>query len=85
MFCCRLPSFNELEQHRNKSSWTRWLGNHRLPSADELAYVSERIEPDSVRGCLGHIYFCLKRNKILAPQRGWMLATVDGHETHCTP
>ncbi len=74
MFCCRLPSFNELEQHRNKSSWTRWLGNHRLPSADELAYVSERIEPDSVRGCLGHIYFCLKRNKILAPQRGWMLA-----------
>ncbi len=53
MFCCRLPSFNELEQHRNKSSWTRWPGNHRLPSADELAYVSERIEPDSVRGCLG--------------------------------
>ncbi len=84
MFCCRLPSFNELEQHRNKSSWTRWLGNHRLPSADELAYVSERIEPDSVRGCLGHIYFCLKRNKILAPQRGWMLAAVDGHETHCS-
>ncbi len=76
MFCCRLPSFNELEQHRNKSSWTRWLGNHRLPSADELAYVSERS--------LGHIYFCLKRNKILASQRGWMLAAVDGHETHCS-
>ncbi len=36
MFCCRLPSFNELEQHRNKSSWTRWLGNHRLPSAEQL-------------------------------------------------
>ncbi len=59
MFCCRLPSFNELD-------------------------VSERIKPDSVRGCLGHIYFCLKRNKILAPQRGWMLAAVDGHETHCS-
>jgi len=80
MFCCRLPSFNELEQHRHKSSWTRWLGGHCLPSADELAYVSERLEPEGLRQCLGHIYSKLKRNKVLMPQRGWMLAAVDGHE-----
>ena len=81
MFCCRLPSFNELEQHRTKSSWTRWLGDHPLPSADELAYVSERIDPEGLRDCLGHIHARLKRNKVLRAQNGWMLAAVDGHET----
>ena len=80
MFVCRIRSFNELEQHRDKPSWRRWLGKHGLPSADDLAYVSERIELDDLRSCLGHIYSRLKRNKVLEPRRGWMLAAVDGHE-----
>jgi len=80
MFCSRLPSFNELEQHRGQSSWRRWLGA-RLPCADELSYVSERIEPDGLRGCLGHIHSRLKRNKVLSTRHGWMLAAIDGHET----
>lgn len=53
MFSCRLPSFNELEQHRHKSSWHHWLGGPSLPSADELAYASERIDPQGLRECLG--------------------------------
>jgi hypothetical protein len=80
MFACRIGSFNELEQHRGMPSWRRWLGKHDLPSADELAYVSERIELDDLRACLGHIYSRLKRNKVLEPRHGWMLAAVDGHE-----
>lgn len=80
MFACRIGSFNELEQHRGKPGWRRWLGKHDLPSADGLAYVSERIEPDDLRSCLGHVYSRLKRNKVLGPRRGWMLAAVDGHE-----
>jgi hypothetical protein len=80
MFSCRIGSFNELEQHRGKPSWRRWLGKHDIPSSDELAYVSERIDPDDLRTCLGHVYSRLKRNKILEPRHGWMLAAVDGHE-----
>jgi len=81
MFCCRLPSFNELEQHRGKSSWKRWLSGQKLPSADEMAYVTERLEPEGLRQCLRHIHSKLKRNKVLTPRCGWMLAAVDGHET----
>jgi hypothetical protein len=80
MFACRIGSFNELEQHRGIRCWRRWLGGHALPSADELAYVSERIEVDDLRACLGHIYARLKRNKVLGPRHGWMLAAIDGHE-----
>lgn len=80
MFVCRVRSFNELEQHRSHLSWRRWLGGFALPSADELAYVSERIEADDLRACLGHIYSKLKRNKVLDPRNGWMLGAVDGHE-----
>ncbi len=80
MFLCRLPSFNELEQHRGKRGWRRWLGGNELPSADALAYVAERIDPDDLRQCHGQIYAQLKRNKVLEPRRGWMLAAIDGHE-----
>ncbi len=80
MFICRIGSFNELEQLRGRSVWRRWLGKFDLPSADELAYVSERIEVDDLRACLGHIYSRLKRNKVLTPRRGQLLAAIDGHE-----
>jgi len=82
MFSSRLPSFNELEQHRAKSSWKRWLGGSELPSADELAYVSERIDPGGLRKCLGHVHSRLMRNKVLKARHGLMLAAIDGHETH---
>jgi hypothetical protein len=81
MFSCRIGSYNELEQHRGKSGWRRWLGGgHDLPSADELGYVSERIDVEDLRRCLGHVYSCLKRNKVLEPRYGLMLGAIDGHE-----
>lgn len=80
MFACRLPSFNELEQQRRATSWKRWLGGHPLPCADELAYVSERLDLDALRDCQGRIHSCLKRNKIIRARHGWILAAVDGHE-----
>ena len=83
MFVCRLGSFNALEQLRAKSCWQRWLGS-RLPCADELAYVSERINTTDLRACQGHVYARLKRNKVLQPTRGWMLAAIDGHEINCS-
>lgn len=79
MFLCRLPSFHELETHRGRGVWRRYLG-HRLPSADECAYVAERLELDSLRALQGHLYHRLLRNKVLAPLGGWRLAVLDGHE-----
>lgn len=80
MFACRLPSFNELEQHRPSNSWKRWLGGHVLPCADELGYTSERIDLEGLRNCHGAVYARLIRNKVIAPLHGWMLAAIDGHE-----
>ena len=80
MFACRLPSFNELEQQRGSGCWKRWLGGASLPCADELAYTSERIGLDGLRRCHGLIHARLKRNKVIGPRHGWMLAAVDGHE-----
>jgi len=80
MFSCRIGSFNELEQQRSSRNWKRWLGNHKLPSADELIYVSERINTTDLRCCMANIYNRLKRNKILKPTNGFMVAAVDGHE-----
>ena len=80
MFLCRIGSFNELEQQRGRSCWRRWLGGHDLPSSDDLAYVSERLDADDLRVCLGQVYSRLMRNKVLVPGHGLALAAVDGHE-----
>lgn len=80
MFCCRMGSFNALEQQRGDKNWRSWLGGHDIPSADELAYVSRRTRTEDLRNCLGHIYERLKRNKILQAKNGWILAAIDGHE-----
>jgi hypothetical protein len=84
MFAARRPSFNSLLQLRASSSIARWLGVPRIPSAKELAIVSESADPAPLRACLGHIMRKLRRNKVLMPRHGLMLAAIDGHETHCS-
>ena len=84
LFSARFPSFNSFAQHRSSSSLRRWLGAHALPSADELAFAAERIDPAGLRGCLGHLHATLKRNKVIAPRHGWTLAAVDGHEINAS-
>jgi hypothetical protein len=84
MFLCRLPSFNDLEQHRGKRGWRRWLYGHDVPSADAMAYAARRADLEGLRALQGHLYARLKRNKVLRPRRGWMLAAIDGHEIFCS-
>jgi hypothetical protein len=83
MFLCRLRSFHELEQYADQSSWRRWL-EHAVPSVDEIAYVSERMDLSSLRELLAHLYTRLMRNKVLQPMAGWRVAAVDGHEIGCS-
>jgi Transposase DDE domain len=84
LFCCRFPSFNSFVQHRPSQCLRRWLGGHALPSADELAFASERIDLSGLRGCLGQMHDTLKRNKVIGPRRGWTVAAVDGHEINAS-
>lgn len=79
LFACRFSSFNDFEQQRNRRRLRRFLGR-KLPCADELGYVSERFELDSLREVLSHLYATLRRKKILRPRSGLMLANIDGHE-----
>ena len=84
MFAARLPSFNALVQLRLSKSLNRWLGTRTVPSAKELAIVSESIDPAGLRACLGSIMHRLRRNKVLRPRHGLMLAAIDGHEAHAS-
>ncbi|MCX6864628.1 MAG: hypothetical protein NTV46_00155 [Verrucomicrobia bacterium] len=84
MFAARLPSFNSLLQLRASKAIARWLGVVRMPSAKEMAIVSESADPDRLRDCLGDIMRKLRRNKVLTARHGLMLAAIDGHETHCS-
>jgi hypothetical protein len=84
MFLCRLRSFHELEQYRGLVAWRHWLDpakRRRMPCADEIAYVSERIDLGALRDVSAHLYSRLMRNKVLERVRGWRVAAVDGHET----
>jgi hypothetical protein len=83
MFMCRLRSFHELDQYRSRNSWKRYLGCF-APSDDEIGYETERIDLDSLREVLAHIYTRLMRNKVLLPISGWRVAAIDGHEIGCS-
>lgn len=82
MFAARLPSFNALVQLRRSPALNRWLGARSLPSAKEQAIISESLDAAPLRDCLGSIMRRLRRNKVLRPRHGLMLAAIDGHETH---
>jgi len=82
MFVARLASFNALMQLRHSRAFNRWLGTRSLPSAKELAIISESVDAAPLRQALGSIMQRLRRNKVLRPRHGLMLAAIDGHETH---
>jgi Transposase DDE domain len=84
MFCCRFPSFNSFVQQQPSQSLRRWLGGSGLPSADELAWASERIDLAGLRACLGHLHGTLKRNKVIGPRRGWTVGALDAHEINAS-
>ncbi len=83
IFLNRLRSLNELEQHKDNPSWKKWL-KHKLPSADEFGYITERVNIEELRDVSKDIYSCLKRNKVLIPFHGWDVSAIDGHEINCS-
>lgn len=84
MFLSRLGSLNALEQSRPSPFWPAWL-RRRLPSADTVGRVCAQVHVDDLRILHHHVYSRLKRMKALnPPAHGWMVAILDGHESHAT-
>ena len=83
LFLCRLRSLNSLEEHGSLRSWLRYLGT-ALPSVDEVAWMSERLDLDDLRDVLAGVYHRLMRNKVLLPFHGWRVAAIDGHEVNAS-
>jgi hypothetical protein len=76
----RLGSLNALEIARAAKFWKAWLGRP-LCGADSLGRIAARLDADTLRQGIHHVYDRLKRNKALPDLHGLGVAVLDGHET----
>jgi hypothetical protein len=79
LWLCRLPSFNALHLLGRRGAGRRFL-RQAMPSADQIAEISEVLDVPGLRAILGRMYKRAVRNKVLLPMCGHRLAVVDGHE-----
>jgi len=85
MLLARLGSLHAFEQSIFGGAWRRLLKGRRPPSADTMARVSERLEPNDFRQVQALLYARLKRNKALpAPPHGLVALVIDGHESNAS-
>jgi Transposase DDE domain len=80
VYWSRLGSLNALEMTRAAKFWKAWLGRP-LCSADSLGRIVARLDADTLRQGIHHVYERLKRNKALPDLHGLGVAVLDGHET----
>jgi len=79
LWLCRLPSLNALHLLGRRGAGRRFL-RQDMPSADQIANISEILDLPGLRAILGRMYQRLVRNKVLLAIQGHRLAVVDGHE-----
>ena len=79
LWLCRLPSLNALHLLGRRGAGRRFL-RQNMPSADQIANISEILDVPGLRAILGRMYQRLVRNKVLLAIQGHRLAVVDGHE-----
>jgi len=79
------PSFLQLEQETELPPWQNWVGYHHRISDDELAYVSERMDPRKLRRFLTWINRQLKRGKAFEENKinGLLVVSLDANEQFC--
>jgi len=81
LFWTRMASLHALEQTRQQSLWTRWMG-HWSPSADTVGRVCSQLELPELREVLYELYSRFRRNKLFARPRTELIALIlDGHES----
>lgn len=82
----QIPSFLQLEKETELPQWQNWVGYHQRISDDELAYVSERMEPNKLRRFTTWINRQLKRGKGFEENKlhGLLGASLDANEQFCS-
>jgi hypothetical protein len=80
MMATRLGSLNALEQEKGRSFWRKWL-KRPLPSADTMGRGFSRMDLESIRLSLRHVYLRLRRNKAIPKTSGFHVLVLDGHES----
>ncbi|MEK7837943.1 MAG: transposase [candidate division NC10 bacterium] len=83
MFAVRLRSLNALEQElRRPGRWARWVGSRRLPSADTVGRVLNRLELAEQRQLVTALNRQAWRRKAIhgRPGAAYRVVAVDGHE-----
>jgi len=83
MWLCRLPNLHALEAVGRLGVGRRYL-RHAMPSADQIANISETLDVSELRAILQRMYKRLVRNKVLQAFRGHRLAVIDGHEINAS-
>ena len=81
-----VPSLLQLEQETNLPQWQRWVGYPGTISHDTFGYVSERLDPASLRRAGAWINRKLKRGKAFEASKlnGLLAVSVDANEQFCS-
>ena len=80
MMVTRLGSLNALEQEKVNPFWRKWL-KRPLPSADTMGRGYSRMDLESIRWSLRHVYLRMRRNKAIPRTYGFHALVLDGHES----
>jgi hypothetical protein len=80
MMVTRLGSLNALEQEKVNPFWRKWL-KRPLPSADTMGRGYSRMDLESIRWSLRHVYLRMRRNKAIPRTHGFHALVLDGHES----
>lgn len=82
----QVPSFLQLEKETELPQWQRWVGYNKRISDDELAYVSERMDPQKLRRAATWINRKLKRGKAFEENKinGLLVVSLDANEQFCS-
>lgn len=82
----QIPSFLQLEKETELPQWQDWVGYPHRISDDELAYVSERMDPKKLRRFNTWINRQLKRGKALEENKinGLLAVSLDANEQFCS-
>jgi len=82
----QIPSMLQLEKETELPQWQEWVGYHQRISDDALIYVSERMDPNKLRGVARWINRKLKRGKAFEENKinGLLALSLDANEQFCS-
>jgi hypothetical protein len=80
LFATRRGSLNGLEEDLRIPARLQGMVGPRLPSVDSVGRIYSLMHSAPLRQLMSDIAHQMKRNKVLTPCEGWLMAAIDGHE-----